>query len=324
MSPNTPPYRLWEWALLPVVLVAAQAMAPEPEVGPEELFEYWPVVIRLGWFLAGLLAVVLLNRIFIQPLLARILRRRNHNNPTLQNALLRYFQVIVVIIAVFVGAGISGYGPTLGNSALLISAVALAIGVAAQSVIGSLVSGIALVFDPDFNVGDYIEWSNGEGVVQSVELRTTRVKTPDGGLVTIPNTILTSNEIFRPFGRGNHRVVQQFGIAYEDEIDEAVEHFEDVAASIDAIHTDPPPVMYVDELGDEVTVRVHYWIKDPSQRNILAVESEYARRIKRRFETEGLTISPTPGLDLSGQIDVGDTGRHRRPNSNDNSDSENV
>jgi len=69
-------------------------------------------------------------------------------------------------------------------------------------VIGSLVSGIALVLDPDFNVGDYIEWPNGEGVVQSIALRTTRVETQNGELVTIPNTILTNNEISRPFGRG--------------------------------------------------------------------------------------------------------------------------
>ena len=310
----------WGWNTLSAALVAVQGTTPAPEVGPEELFEYWPTVIRIGWFLAGLLAVVLLNRIFVQPVLARILRRRNHNNPTLQNALLRYFQVIVIIIAVFVGAGIAGYGPTLGNSALLISAIALAIGVAAQSVIGSLVSGIALVLDPDFNVGDYIKWANGEGVVESVELRTTRVKTLDGGLVTIPNTILTGDEIFRPFGRGNHRVVQLFGISYDDEIDEAIEHFEDVAASIDVIRTDPAPSAYVDELGDEVAIRVHYWIKAPGQQDILSVQSEYARRIKRRFETEGLTISPTPDLDLSGQIGIDDPERFRQSDTDTRSD----
>ncbi|WP_435099227.1 mechanosensitive ion channel domain-containing protein [Halorubrum sp. N11] len=202
-SPGTPSGRLWGWTVLPVVPLAVQA-TPLPEVGPEGLFEYWPVAIRLGWFLAGLLAVVILNRLFVQPVVTRILRQRNRNNPTLQNALLRYFQIIVLLVAVFVGASIAGYAPVLGNSALLLSAIALAIGVAAQELIGSLVSGIALVLDPEFNVGDYIEWPNGGGVVQSIALRTTRVETKNGELVTIPNTILTSNEITRPFGRGNH------------------------------------------------------------------------------------------------------------------------
>ncbi|WP_418285278.1 mechanosensitive ion channel family protein [Halorubrum sp. DTA46] len=320
-SPPTPSYRLWGRTVLPAALVVVQATAPPPEVGPGELFEYWPTVIRVGWFLAGVLAVVILNRIFIQPVFTRILRKRNRNNPTLQNALHRYFQVVVILVAVFVGVSIAGYGPTLGNSALLISAVALAIGVAAQSVIGSLVSGIALVLDPDFNVGDYIQWPNGEGVVQSIALRTTRVKTRDGGLVTIPNTILTSNEISRPFGRGNHRVVQQFAIGYENEIDDAIRHLEDIAASIDAVLSDPAPVVYVDELGDVVTVRVHYWIRDPGQQDILAVQSKYARRIKRRFETEGLTISPAPELDISGQIAIDEPGRFRHSNADTDSDS---
>jgi len=88
-----------------------RATTPEPEVGPTELFEYWPVVVRLGWFLAGLLAVVLLNRIFIQPVLERVLRQRNHNNPTLRNALLRYFQIVAIVIAILVGASVAGYGP---------------------------------------------------------------------------------------------------------------------------------------------------------------------------------------------------------------------
>ncbi|WP_418279802.1 mechanosensitive ion channel family protein [Halorubrum sp. DTA98] len=309
-SPNAPSYHLWGWTI-PAALVVVQATTPAPEVGPGELIEYWPVVIRIGWFLAGLLAVVILNRLFIQPVFARILRRRNHNNPTLQNALLRYFQVVVIVIAVFVGASIAGYGPALGDSALLISAIALAIGVAAQEVIGSLVSGIALVLDPDFNVGDYIQWPNGEGVVQSIALRTTRVETKDGELVTIPNTILTSNEISRPFGRGNHRIVQQFGIAYENEIDDAIGHFEDVAASIDAVLADPVPVVYVDELGDEVTVRIHYWIEDPGRQDVLATRSEYARRIKHRFENEGITISPISELEITGRIGIDDSGRPR-------------
>jgi small-conductance mechanosensitive channel len=311
MPPIPSPCRLWGWSVFPAAPAVVRATTPEPEVGPTELFEYWPVVVRLGWFLAGLLAVVLLNRIFIQPVLERVLRQRNHNNPTLRNALLRYFQIVAIVIAILVGASVAGYGPVLGNSALLISAIALAIGVAAQEVIGSLVSGIALVLDPDFNVGDYIEWPNGEGVVQSIALRTTRVETQNGELVTIPNTILTNNEISRPFGRGNHRVVQQFGVAYEDEIDEAIGHFKDVAASTDAILADPAPMVYVDELGGEVTVRVHYWIENPGRQDILIVQSEYARRIKRRFENEGITIGPTSEIELSGRIGIDDSGRRR-------------
>jgi len=59
------------------------------------------------------------------------------------------------------------------------SAIALAIGVVAQELIGSLFSGIVLVLDPEFNVGDHIEWPIGGGIVQLIALRTTCVETQD-------------------------------------------------------------------------------------------------------------------------------------------------
>jgi small-conductance mechanosensitive channel len=234
-----------------------------------------------------------------------LLRRRNRNNPTLQAAIILYFRVFVVLVAVLVAVGVAGYGRILSDSALIISAVALAIGVAAQEVIGSIVSGIALVLDPEFNVGDYIEWPEGEGIVQSIALRVTRVETPDGELVTIPNTILTGNELVRPYGRGNHRIIQKIGLAYDDDVDEALAHLEDVAASMDMILAEPAPTAYVDELADDaVVVRIHYWIEDPNRRDIFAARSAYASAIKRRLESVGITISPPSERDLQGRIGI--------------------
>ncbi len=276
-----------------------------PEVGPNELAEYWPLVLRALWFSAGFIAVVLLSQLLIQPALKRTLRRRNRNNPTVQNAILLYFQVVVVLLAVLVGISIAGYGGLLSDSALLISAVALAIGVAAQEVIGSIVSGIALVLDPEFNVGDYIKWADGEGIVQSIALRVTRVETPDGELVTIPNTILTSKELTRPYGRGNHRVVQKIKLAYDDDVEETIDNLEAVAKSMDMILTAPAPAVYVDELGgNAVIVRVHYWIEDPTGRDLFAVRSAYASAVKQRLETAGITISPASEHNLQGRIGV--------------------
>lgn len=275
------------------------------DVGAEELTDAWPVVIQVGWFLVGFLAVVLVGRLFVQPVVARVVRRRNRNNPTIQAAVVLYVRLLVVSVAVVVGVVLAGYGGFLGESALVISAVALAIGIAAQELIGSLVSGVALVLDPEFNVGDYIQWEGGEGVVKSIALRVTRVETVDGELVTIPNEILTSHEITRPYGRGKHRVVQEVGVAYEDDVDAVLAHLEDVAAGVDRILAVPEPTAFVEELGDdEVAIRVLYWIDRPNRRKVDAIRSAYARATKDRLESEGVTVSPATERDLQGRIGV--------------------
>lgn len=282
-----------------------QTTTTQNGVGPEQLFDYVPVLVRIGWFLLGFLAVVVVGRFVVEPVVLSIVRRRNRHNPTLREAIRRYTRVVVFLVAVVVGAGVAGYVRFLTTSAVVVGAVTLAIGVAAQGVIGSIVSGVALVFDPEFNVGDYIEWSGGQGVVQTITLRVTRIRTKNGELVTVPNTILTSKPITRPFGRGNYRVVERIELAYEDDVDRTLDLLDEVTGDVEAILEAPSPRAFVDELGpNSVVVNVHYWIEDPDRSDVVGVRSTFARAVKRRLEQAGITISPATKRDLHGRIEI--------------------
>lgn len=292
---------------LRAVRQATTGPEPGPETGPNELAVLWPFLVQLGWFLVGFLTVVVVGRVIVQPLLARGLRRRNRNNPTIQAAVILYFRLFVVLTGVLVGLAVAGYGQFLNDSALVVSAVALAIGIAAREVIGSLVSGLALVLDSEFNVGDHIQWEGGEGVVQSIALRVTRVETIDGELVTIPNTILTGHELVRPYGRGSRRVVQELEVDYEEDFAEVLDELTDVARDTDRVLADPPPAAFVHELGDDaVSIRVQYWIADPSRRDVFAVRSEYAQAVTQRLHADGVTVSPAAQRELTGQLRLAD------------------
>lgn len=204
-------------------------------------------------------------------------------------------------------AGTAGFGGLVTDSALVIAAGTLALGVAGQAVIGSLISGLVLVTDPEFNVGNYIEWADGEGEVRSITLRVTRVVTPDGELVTIPNTVLTGGAITRPYGRGRYRVVEHVGIAYGDDTGAAMDVLRTTAEGLDGVLADPAPDAYVDEFGsDAVLVRVHYWIEDPRRRDLFEIRSAYASEVKSRLDAAGITISPASKRELSGRIEVDD------------------
>ncbi|NHN42171.1 mechanosensitive ion channel [Halorubellus sp. JP-L1] len=264
-----------------------------------------PVLVRAGKFVAGFLLVLVLGWYVLEPAISRLVQERNADNPTIQEAISRYVRLFVVVGAVFVGAGVAGYGQFLSDSALVIAAGTLAVGVAAQTVIGSLVSGLVLVADPEFNVGNFIEWSDGQGEVQSITLRVTRVHTPDGKLQTIPNETLTSDVIARPYGRGRFRVVEHIGLAYEDDVDDALDVLEEAATELDGVLADPAPSAYVETFeSDAVLVRVHYWIDDPRHRDVLGIRSAYALAVKDRLERAGVTISPASKRELQGRIEV--------------------
>lgn len=292
---------------------AAALEAPSTAAGPlstgiDAVPDAVPAVgapaVRLGLFLVGFGVVFLVGWFLLEPALSRVIGRRNRNNPTLEEAITRYVRLVVLVVGVFVGTAAAGFTGLINDSALVIAAATLGLGIAGQSVIGSLVSGTALVVDPQFNVGNYVRWSGGEGRVTSITLRVTRVRTPDGGLVTVPNTTLTNESVERPFEGDDVRVVERVGVAYAADADRATALLDEVVRGVDGVRADPPPRVGVEELdGDEVVLRAEYWIDDPVPGR-LSVGSAVKTRIKDRFQAAGIEISPAAGRDIGGEIRV--------------------
>lgn len=281
------------------------AAAETPGLGPDELAGFWPLLRRVAWFIVGFGLVGLVGWFVFEPAISRFVRQRNRNNPTIREVTTRWVRLVVVLVAVLVGLGAAGFGYVIGDSALVVAAATLAVGVAGQTVIGSLVSGLVLVADPEFNVGDYVEWPGGSGTIQSITLRVTRIVTPDGELVTVPNTTLTSESVTRPFGRARYRVVEQIGVDYDDDLGTALERMQSAAVDLDVIADEPSPDVYVESFEpDWVRCRVHYWVGEPSRRDVFDVRSSYIREVKQRLEAAGVTISPVSKRDLEGEITV--------------------
>lgn len=271
---------------------------------PEEVVELTDPVLQMITFSIVTILIILVGWFVVEPAISRVVRRRNRNNPTLEEAISRYVRLLLLVFGVFVGLSIAGYSDILGDSALIIAAVTLALGVAGQSVIGSLVSGVALVVDPQFNIGNYIRWTDGEGEVKSITLRVTRVQTPDGGLVTIPNTTLTDESIVRPYEQGRFRMTDRIEIAYESDINNALSTLLATATEIDDILDEPAPSADVVELGgDGVNLRIRYWVRDPTK-NRQSARSELMRAVLDQFEANRIEISPSAKRDLEGRIQV--------------------
>ncbi|MFB6309808.1 MAG: mechanosensitive ion channel family protein [Salinirussus sp.] len=289
------------------VLALTGLSATTPEVGPGELLDYVPILYQLALFLIASLSVILVGWFIVEPLLSRVVRGRNPNNPTIQDVVTRYLRLVIVCVALLIGVAAAGFGYIIGDSLLVIAAGTLAVGVAGQTVLGSLVSGIVLVTDPEFNVGDYIEWDDGRGRVQSITLRVTRVITPSGELLTVPNTVLTDGPIRRPYAQVRYRLLHRIGISYDDDPSEAMAILQEVAEDHPDIADEPSPKAYVEDFeSDWVALRLQYWIADPERQEELRIRSAVATALKDDLEAAGITISPASKRDLEGEVAVAD------------------
>lgn len=263
-----------------------------------------PRLVRGALFFGGFLVVLFVGWYLVEPALSRLIKKRNPDNPTMHEAITRYTRLVVVVLALFVGFGVAGFTRVVGGSALVVAAGTLALGVAGQSVIGSLVSGLALVADPQFNIGDYIRWEGGEGEVRSITLRVTRVRTIDGGLVTIPNTTLTDESIVHPFDGATSRVTEQIDIAYEEDVDDAIRYLAEAARETEGVLDQPAPDAGIEELGSgAVTLYTEYWIAEPRD-SMRPVRTAYARKAKELLENGGVELSPASEHDIEGRLQV--------------------
>jgi small-conductance mechanosensitive channel len=275
------------------------------EWGSDVLSAYSQVLSELFWFVAGFGVIYLLSRVFVVPLVTRIVRSRNRNNPTIETATETYLRVVLIGFATLTGIITAGYGRVLSESAVIIAAITFALGIAGQQVFGSLISGMFLVADPDFNVGDWIEWPGGEGTIEAVDFRVTRIRTPSNETISVPNTELTNKAITRPYGRNEYRITEQVYVAYQEDTERALLELRQIAANHDPVLDEPAPSARIRDLGENaITAQVEFWIDDPRNRDIRTVRSDFRRSVKRQFDEEGITLAPPSGQLLSGEVTV--------------------
>ncbi|QSG05621.1 mechanosensitive ion channel family protein [Halapricum desulfuricans] len=267
--------------------------------------QYRPLLVNVGLFVVAYLAVYAAGRVLFVPPVVRIVHRRNENNPTLENAVDLYTRVFFAVLAFPIAVTAAGLGRYLSGSAIVVAAATLAIGVASQDVISNLVSGLFLVLDRNFNVGDFVRWNDRGGTVIGIGLRTTKVRTPNNEIVTIPNNDLSTKQVTHPYDGVRYRIEEPISVAYEANFDEIRTVLRGVADEDDRVLSKPAPALHVTQLDDSsVRLTIRYWVVEPADTDILATRTDYAERVVARLAEAGVAVAPASPQELSGSLAI--------------------
>lgn len=166
--------------------------------------------------------------------------------------------------------------------------VGLAIGFGAQGLVSDVVTGFFLLLEKQIDVNDYVTVGAIDGVVESVGLRTTQIRSFDGTLNYIPNRDITT---VSNHSRGTMQALVDIGVSYDENIDEAIAVMqsacERVASANDSV-VDGPNVIGVQALGEsDVTLRVIAKARNGEQ---WAVERELRKAIKEALDANSIEI----------------------------------
>lgn len=101
------------------------------------------------------------------------------------------------------------------------------------------------------------------GEVQTITLRTTRIRTPDNTYVVIPNRQIIEDVLVNHSMYGETRVRVPVGIAYPEDVSHARDALLDAVSKVDGVADEPAPTVVVTELGDSsVNLETRVWVHD--------------------------------------------------------------
>ena len=210
-------------------------------------------------------------------------------------------KIVAIILGILTALSSVGYDITALLAGLGVGGLAVAL--AMQDTIKNFIAGILILIDKPFSLGHWVKVGDVEGIVEEIGIRSTRIRTFDKTLITIPNSELLDSAIENLTVRDRRRVLMTIGLTYDTPV-EKIKRAKEIIKEIVENHpaTLPPYRIHFMEYGDwSLNLRVEYYVRNVSFDYFLNAVDEINLKIKEEFEKEGIEFAfPTYTVYLGG------------------------
>ena len=214
------------------------------------------------------------------------------------SSLLRTFLVNFVRQAVLVlgfVVSLSALGINTSPVLALIGGAAFVIGLALQGTLSNFAQGLLILAYRPFDVGDVIDAGGVSGIVDSMNMLSTTIRTFDNKMMIVPNGKIGGDTITNSTASHTRRIDMTFGIGYEDDTKKAQEILEKILQNHPLVLKDPMPLIRMNELGDSAILFIaRPWAKT---KNYMTVFWEVTASVKQEFDIAGISF-PYPQQDV--------------------------
>ncbi len=250
----------------------------------------------MAWNLAKFFAILVLTY-FIAKFTARIinwlLERKVHLSQLAESLISSTVKNLIMLVgfAIALTALEVDVTPVLAA----IGAMGLVVGLALQGTLSNFASGLMILINRPFDVGDVVTAGGVTGTVDQMNLVSTMFRTFDNQSIYVPNNEIWNNVITNITANATRRVDLEFGIGYDDDFEEAERIIREVVDGNELVLDDPEPVVVTHELADSsVNIICRPWANTSDW---WKVKTEVTREVKCRFDQAEISI-PYPQQDV--------------------------
>ncbi len=177
--------------------------------------------------------------------------------------------------------------PTTSFIAILGSA-GLTLGLALQGSLSNFAGGVLILIMKPFAVGDYIITSSNEGIVDSIDIFYTKLKTFDNRVIVMPNGALSNSNITNVTREPKRRLDLIVPIAYDQNLAQVKQILDTIAKSCKYVLQDQPVDLYVDKFADNaINVGFRCWA---AKDDFWLMRCEIMEEIKTRVDEKAIDI----------------------------------
>ncbi len=284
-----------EAATAPVDVVKEMGDLLEPgsmeqllQAGKDLLIQYGPrVLAAIAVFFIGKMLAKWLRGIVVR------LMNKADVDPMVTGFTASMVYIGLMVFVVMTALGQVGIQTT--SFLAVLGAAGLAIGLALQGSLANFAAGFLLIIFRPFKVGDVIEAAGVTGKVDTIQIFTTTLRTPDNKTIIVPNAKLGNDNIVNYSTQKTRRVDLVVGVSYDADLKETRAILQDIIDSDERVLKDPEPQIVVGELADSsVNFFVRVWVNSADYWGVYFDANE---QVKLRLDEAGIGI-PYPQRDV--------------------------
>ena len=221
---------------------------------------------------------------------ARSLLRGRIESPFLRDVVSRAIAVPVFLIGLYIVLQVAGLTRLAVSFLGGAGVIGIVIGFAFRDIAENFLASLLLSVRKPFKGGDFIHVAGEQGIVQSMNTRSTILLSIEGNHIQIPNATIFKNTITNYSAAPARRSELDIGVGYDVSTTAAQEVVRGVLGRHEAVMADPEPLVLVDSLGaSTVNLKVYYWI-DGHRYSTLKVRSALLRLVKKALIDAGISM----------------------------------
>ena len=256
----------------------------------------WINNIDAAWFMSVFEALIyFIVGLILAKMASRAVRQWSKNRFDTHQQLLMARVASYLILLVFIVMGLNAIGFNLGVLIGAAGVLSVAIGFASQTSASNIISGLFLVAERPFSVGDLIKVGETTGEVLSIDLLSVKLRTFDNLFVRIPNETLIKSEVTTLTRFPIRRIDLSIAVALKEDIKAVRKVLEKVAEANPLCLDEPKPKFVFLGFGDSsLNMQFSVWVKRES---FIELKNSIHEEIKEAFDAESIEI-PFPHRSL--------------------------